>query len=139
MKQKVPKISSKNIRYNWMRKILHVDRRQKQNHKEENLLTLHRESFSLKKGIGSILSQGNIFFPIMWHRRKYSIFFVNHNKCIGIEKNLQNQFPQSIHWSDVRWKSCLTAGRGVKKRFQNCTDDSGTFFLTLNRNSRRDF
>ena len=28
------------------------------------------------------------------------------------KENLQNQFPQSIHWSDDRWK-------------ENCTDDSG--------------
>ena len=43
--QKFLKISSKNMRYNWMRKIVHADQRQKQNHKEENLLTLHLESF----------------------------------------------------------------------------------------------
>ena len=42
-----------------------------------------------------------------------------------IEENLQNQFPQSIHWSDDRWKVCLTAGGGAKRRFQYCTDDSG--------------
>ena len=27
-----------------------------------------------------------------------------------IKANLQNQFPQSIHWSDDRWKVCLAAG-----------------------------
>ena len=43
-----------------------------------------------------------------------------------IKENLQNQFPQSIHCSDDRWKSCLAAGGGVKRRFQYCTDDSGT-------------
>ena len=31
-----------------------------------------------------------------------------------IRENLQNQFPQSIHWSDDRWKACLAAG-GSKK------------------------
>ena len=41
-----------------MKKILHADRRQKQNHKEENLLALHQESFPLKEGIGSILNPG---------------------------------------------------------------------------------
>ena len=45
-------------------KVLHADRRQKQNHKEENLLALHQESFPLKEGIGSILNQGNILSPI---------------------------------------------------------------------------
>ena len=30
-----------------------------------------------------------------------------------IKENLQNQFPQSIHWPDDRWKACLAAGGGV--------------------------
>ena len=42
-----------------------------------------------------------------------------------IKENLQNQFPQSIHWTDDRWKACLAAGGGAKRRFQYCTDDSG--------------
>ena len=45
-------------------------RRQKQNHEEENLLALHRESFPLKEGIGSISNQGNILSPNMRYRRK---------------------------------------------------------------------
>ena len=37
------------------------------------------------------------------------------------------QFPQSIHLSDGRWKASLAAGGGGnKKRFQYCTDSSGT-------------
>ena len=35
-----------------------------------------------------------------------------------MKENLQNQFPQSIHWSDDRWKACLAARGEVKKRFQ---------------------
>ena len=43
-----------------------------------------------------------------------------------IKENLQNQFPQSIHWSDDRWKVCLAAaGGGAKRKFQYCIDDSG--------------
>ena len=42
-----------------------------------------------------------------------------------IKENLQSQFPQSPHWSDDRWKACLAAGGGAKRRFQFCTDDSG--------------
>ena len=34
-------------------------------------------------------------------------------------------FPQIPHWSDDRWKACLAAGGGVKRRYQYCTDDSG--------------
>ena len=45
-------------------------RRQKQNHKEENLLAPHRESFPLKEGIGSILNQENLLFLRKRFRRK---------------------------------------------------------------------
>ena len=56
-----------------------------------------------------------------------------------ITENLQNPFPQSIHWSDDRWKACLAAGGEAKRRFQNCTDDSGTivFFRALQGHSGR--
>ena len=43
-----------------------------------------------------------------------------------IEENLQSQFPQTPHWSDDRWKACLVAGGGAKRRFRYCIDDSGT-------------
>ena len=55
------------------------------------------------------------------------------------KENLQNLFPQSIHWSDDRWKACLAAGGGAKRRFQYCTDDSGTivYFRVLQGHSGR--
>ena len=36
----------------------HADQRQKQNHKEDNLLALHQELFPLEEGIGLTLNQG---------------------------------------------------------------------------------
>ena len=56
-----------------------------------------------------------------------------------IKENLQNPFPQSIHWSDDRWKACLAAAGGAKKRFQHCNDDSGMFisFRVLQGHSGR--
>ena len=42
------------------------------------------------------------------------------------EENLQSQFPQIPHWSDNRWKACLAAGGGPKRRYQYCTGISGT-------------
>ena len=44
-----------------------------------------------------------------------------------MKENLQNPFPQSIHWSDDRWQACLTAGGGggAKRRYQYCSDVSG--------------
>ena len=38
---------------------------------------------------------------------------------------LRNHHSQVQHWSDDRWKSCLAAGRGSKRRYQYCSDDSG--------------
>ena len=59
--------------------------------------------------------------------------------CWRRKENLQNQFPQSIHRSDDRWKACLAAGGGAKRRFQYCTDDSGinVYFRALQGQSGR--
>ena len=56
-----------------------------------------------------------------------------------MKENLQNPLPQSIHWSDDRWKARLAAGGGAKRRFQYCTDDSGTIvcFRVLQGHSGR--
>ena len=56
-----------------------------------------------------------------------------------MKENLQNPFPQSIHSSDDRWQSCLAAGRGAKRRFQYCIDDSGisVYFRALQGHSGR--
>ena len=45
----------------------------------------------------------------------------------SIKFHLRNQFSQVQHWSDERWKSCLTAGGGTKRRYQYCSDNSGKF------------
>ena len=56
-----------------------------------------------------------------------------------MKENLQSQLPQSIHWSDDRWKACLAAGGGVIRRCQYCTDDSGiiVYFRALPGHSGR--
>ena len=43
-----------------------------------------------------------------------------------IKNYLQDQFPRTAHWSDDRWKSRLAAGGGNKRRYQYCSDISGT-------------
>ena len=52
---------------------------------------------------------------------------------------LRNQFPQIHYWSDDRWKACLAALGGVKRRYQYCTDISGTiiYFRALQGHSGR--
>ena len=42
-----------------------------------------------------------------------------------IKFHLRNHSSQVQHWSDDRWKSCLTAGGGSKRRYQYCSDNSG--------------
>ena len=42
-----------------------------------------------------------------------------------VKNYLQNQFAQIPSWSDDRWKSCLAAGGGAKRRYQYCTDIPG--------------
>ena len=64
--RKFQKFSSKNMRWNWMRRILHADQKPKQNHKEENLPALHQEQFLLGKEFGLMLNQG-IFNLRLWH------------------------------------------------------------------------
>ena len=56
-----------------------------------------------------------------------------------MKENLLSQFHQSIHGSDTRWKACLAARGGVKRRFQYCTGDSGTIvrYRALQRHSGR--
>ena len=39
---------------------------------------------------------------------------------------LQNHHSQIQHWSDDRWKACLAAGGGSKRRYQYCSDNLGT-------------
>ena len=76
-------------------------------------------------------------------------FPVIHNKCIEkkmeqfifgeIKENLQSQFPHSPHWADSKCKACLAGGGGDKRRFQYCTDASGTIvdFRALQGHSGR--
>ena len=58
-----------------------------------------------------------------------------------IKNFLRNQFPQIIYWSDDRWKACLSAGGGAKRRYQYCTDISGTivYLRALQGHSGRNF
>ena len=43
-----------------------------------------------------------------------------------IQFHLRYHHSQIQHWSDERWKACLAAGGGSKRRYQYCSDNSGT-------------
>ena len=87
------------------------------------------------KGFGLILNQGITLSA--YEVSKKVIHLLRHSQTVQREgdgavhfwrkkENIQNQLSQSIHWLDDRWKACLAAGEGVKRRFQYCTDGSGT-------------
>ena len=42
------------------------------------------------------------------------------------KENLQKHFPCCPHWSFCKWKKSTAGGGGNKKRYQYCTDSSGT-------------
>ena len=58
-----------------------------------------------------------------------------------IKNYLQSQCPHIPYWSDDRWTVCLAAGGGAKRRYQYCTDISGTivYFGALQGHSGRNF
>ena len=40
--------------------------------------------------------------------------------------HLRNHHSQIQNWSDDRWKACLAAGGGSKRRYQYCSVNLGT-------------
>ena len=67
---------------------------------------------------------------------KKVICLLRHNQTVQREKDgaiefyrikfyLRSLSSQVKHWSDDRWKACLAAGGGSKRRYQYCSDNSG--------------
>ena len=67
---------------------------------------------------------------------KKVISLLRHNQTLQREKDgaiefyrikfyLRNHSSQVQHWSDDRWKACLAAGGGSKRKYQYCSDNSG--------------
>ena len=68
---------------------------------------------------------------------KKVINLLQHNQTLQREEDGASEFyrikfylrghhSQIQHWSDDRWKACLAAGGGSKRRYQYCSDNSGT-------------
>ena len=68
---------------------------------------------------------------------KKVISLLRHNQTLQREENgaiefckinfhLRNHHSQIQNWSDYRWKACLAAGGGSKRRYQYCSDNFGT-------------
>ena len=75
-----------------------------------------------------------------------SIIPINERNWIDIEPGnyslsayRRSQFPQTTYWSDDRWKTCLAAGGGAKRRYQYCNNVSGkiVYFRALQGHSGR--
>ena len=88
------------------------------------------------KDLGPMLNQGNIHSPIPIFSKKL-IHLLRLGKQVHreddgaiefwrIKDNLQKHFPYCPYWSDDRWKKRMAGGGGNKKRYQYCTDSSGT-------------
>ena len=72
-----------------------------------------------------------------YHISKKVINLLRHNQTLQREEDgaiefyrikfyLRNHHSQIHNWSDDRWKACLAAGGGSKRRYQYCSDNSGT-------------
>ena len=48
-----------------------------------------------------------------------------------IKSHLRNHIQKIQKWSDDRWKACLAAGGGSKRRYQYCSDNLGTIIYLL--------
>ena len=115
-----------------MQKILRTDQRRKQNHKEKNLLALHREQFLLGRALGLMLNQGNIHSPIMKYRRKWCIFFVTHNMCI--EKKIEPFNSWELekifrHFSCIAFIGLIASGKCAWREEEETTKDSSTVLI----------
>ena len=99
------------------------------------------------QGIGLILNQGISLSTYkvskkVIHLLRHSLVQRGEDGAVHfwrIREKHQSQFPQIPHWCDNRWKACMAAGGGVKRRYQYCTDDSGiiVYLRALQRHSGR--
>ena len=113
-----------------MRGILRADQWPKRNHKDENLPSLPQELFPLGKELGPEYSFSDYAVS------KKLIHLLRHARIQRevdgavefwrIKDNLQKHFQHCHHWSDDKWKKSMASGGGNKKRYQYCTDSSGT-------------
>ena len=123
--QKFLRIHKKSKYHKQTSRLLQPDQRQKQNDiepSEHNLasydlskkvIILLRHNQTLQREDGGAIE----FFKIKFYLR-------NHHSQIQV-------------WSDDRWKACVAAKGGSKRRYQYCSDDSGRilYFRALQENS----
>ena len=114
-------------------RLLQPDQRQKQNHNREYSLVQQQPYQCTKRWIDIEPSEKNL---ASYDLSKKVSNFLRHNQTLQrkddgaiefykIKFYLRNHHSQTQVWSDDRWKACLAAGGGSKRRYQYCSDDSG--------------
>ena len=114
---------------------LQPGQRQKQNLNREYSLG-QQQPYQYMKADGLTLSQQNKILA-SYDLSKKVINLLRHNQTLQREEDgaiefykikfhLRNHHSQIHNWSDDRWKACLAAGGGSKRRYQCCSDNSGT-------------
>ena len=122
-------------RHKQVTRLLQPDQRQKQNHNRGNsvdtptIIPMHERKWIDIEPSEPALAAYDV--------SKKVISLLPHNQTVQreddgaihfwrIKFHLRNHFSQEQHWSDDRWKSCLASGGGSKRRYQYCSDNSGT-------------
>ena len=73
------------------------------------------ESYDLSKKVTNLLRHN-----LKLHREEDGAI-----EFCKIKFHLRNHHSQIQNWSDDRWKACLAAGGGFKRRYQYCSDNLG--------------
>ena len=128
--QKFLQIHKKSKFYKQAQTWLQPGQRQKQNHNRGQSLG-QQQPYQYTKEDGLTLNHQNKVLLRTISRRKLLIFLTLQREEDGaiefckIKFHLRNHHSQIHNWSDDRWKACLAAGGGSKRRYQYCSDNSG--------------
>ena len=133
--QKFLQIHKKSKFHKQARVWLQPGQKQKQNLNRVNSLG-RQQPYQYTKEDGLTLNHQNKILTRTISRRKSFIFFDTIRRYTReedgaiefckIKFHLRNHHSQIQNWSDDRWKACLAAGGGSKRRYQYCSDNSGT-------------
>ena len=113
---------------------MHADQRPKQNHKTREPAGPSKRTIPIGERTWTDVEPGDFSLSdyavskkLIHHLRHGNLPRENDGaiEFWRIKDDLQKYFPHCPHWSDDKWKKTM-AGGGNKKRYQYCTDSSGT-------------
>ena len=125
--QKFLKISSKNKRYNWMRKILWVDQRQKQNHKKREPAVFSSRIVPMEKRNWIDFEPGKHSFS-EYEVSKKVIHLLRHSQQVQDNVIIQNNFFQYIYHVGCAFNlhSIMVKVRARNRQYFSCLLILGT-------------